>query len=319
LETLIIDAYCHILPSPIAKTARHPKLRSFAGIPQFVDPDQRLKHMEKYGVDVQVLSLVPTVLSGVEISEAIPLCQTANDAIAQIARTSRGRFEGIASVPLPSIGEALDELDRAVNELNLHGVQIFSNIHGRPLDSEEFFPFYERVLEHDVPILIHPVDRNGYELIKQHRLNIMLGWPFDTSLAMVSLVQGGVFDRYPSLKILTHHLGAMIPYFMGRVNCESEPAFVHYDAEAGVEKPLVQYFKKFYADTAVDGWHPALNLGYSFFGPEKTVFSTDYPFGPEGGELFLRELIRGISDMSISEEEKHKIFEDNAKKLFKLG
>jgi aminocarboxymuconate-semialdehyde decarboxylase len=287
------------------------------GIPHLVDPEARLKHMEKYEIGMQVLTLTQNVLDGVTSDEAVRLCKIANDSMCRISERYPDKFKGIVSVPLSNVGEALDELDRAVQDLGLRGVQLNSNVGGRPLDSPEFLPFYDKVVKYDIPILLHPTNWRSYELLEKYELMLKLGWPLDTSQALVRLVFSGILDRYPSLKIVAHHLGAMIPFFMGRLETLllNEKLRGNITAKA---KAAIEYFKMFYGDTAVDGWRPALACGLSLFGPDHVVFSTDYPMGPEAGEWYIRKTLAAVSTLQIPEEDKLKIFEGNARKLLRL-
>jgi aminocarboxymuconate-semialdehyde decarboxylase len=163
--------------------------------------------------------------------------------------------------------------------------------------------------------LIHPADWEGYQLIKDYDLMLSIGWPFDTTQAMCRLVFGGIFDRYPKLKIVVHHLGGVIPYLMGRLQINLP---LTWRQRFKSPKQLLHCFKLFYADTAVNGWRNGLRCGYSFFGPDRTIFATDYPFGPGHGEMFIRETIASIGELPIREKDKLKIFDINARKLLHL-
>ena len=313
---MTIDFFCHIYPKPIFAIVKNERVLSFASIPYFVHPEARLKHMKKYNVNMQVLSMPLTnALKGLNCNDEVKLCRVFNNIISDICHKYPSKFEGVACLPLSSLGETLDEVDRAIQDLDLKGLLVSSNIRGKPLDSQDFYPLYEKAVKYDVPILIHPADWEGYQLIKDYDLMLSIGWPFDTTQAMCRLVFGGIFDRYPTLKIVVHHLGGVIPYLMGRLQTNLQrtwrPRFES-------PKQLLHYFKLFYADTAVNCWRNGLRCGYSFFGPDRTIFATDYPFGPEHGEMFIRETIASIRELPIPEEGKLKIFDLNARKLLHL-
>ena len=140
---------------------------------------------------------------------------------------------------------------------------------------------------------------------------IALAWPFDTSVALARLVMAGVLERLPGLKIVAHHAAGMIPFLAGRFASRDE-------RERRFPKPVLDYFRRFYGDTAVDGWTPALDCAHAFFGTEHLVFATDYPFGPEGGEPFIRQNIEAVKAMRITPAEREKIFATNALKLLRL-
>ena len=141
----------------------------------------------------------------------------------------------------------------------------------------------------------------------------VFGWPFDTTQAVWRLIFGGVMDRYPTLKFVTHHLGALFPYFAKRVEKNVEGWL-----KDKIARPYSEYWKNIYGDTALDGTDAALPCGYAFFGPERMMFGTDYPFGPESGEDFVRSNLAGIKAMNIPEEYKKKILGENTKKILKI-
>jgi len=328
---LIIDLFCHICPRNFLKAyvkTQVPQLLRFveaayaAGDAYFVDENTRLKYMDKYGIDIEVLTLsIPHIWHN--IRDPIKLVTLANDAMAEIAQKNSPRLLGTATLPVLT-GEALDELDSAISDLGLKGVQIYSNMSGDPLDSPAFLPFYEKMAKHNLPIWIHPTHWEYYSWIQDYRLIQIFGWPFDTSLAMARLVFGGILQRYPTLKFIIHHLGGMIPYFSERISGFYDEAIMHphvYGAHLfpyELTKPPIEYFKMMYADTVVNGSIPALKCGFSFYGPEHVVFATDHPFGPEKGERWTREILKSVRALEIPAEDKQKIFEDNARRILKL-
>ncbi len=143
---------------------------------------------------------------------------------------------------------------------------------------------------------------------------ILFGWPFDTSQAVWRLIFGGVLDRYPSLKVVTHHMGAMLPYFVNRINNQ----FNLYLRDK-LPRQISEYWKNLYGDTALEGAVAAYHCGYAFFGPDRIVFGTDYPFGPQAGEAFIRTNLAGVRAMRLSAEIMEKILGENAKKLLKIS
>jgi uncharacterized protein len=152
-----------------------------------------------------------------------------------------------------------------------------------------------------------------------------MGWPYETTAAMARMVFSGLFDRLPTLNIITHHCGGMVPFFAGRAETlwaqlGSRTTDEDYSGVLkGLSKPLIDYFKMFYGDTVLSGSASALRCGLDFFGPDHVVFASDCPFDPEGGPMFIREGIRSIDDLHLSEEVKRKIYYDNARRLLKLG
>ena len=185
--------------------------------------------------------------------------------MADLVRRYPDRFPGfVASLPLTNPDASLRELHRAVEDLGARGFQMFTNVCGRPISAPEFLPLFEAMAAYDLPIWLHPfrgADFSDYatEDRSQYEIWWTFGWPDDTSAAMARLVFAGYFDRFPELKIITHHMGAMAPYFEGRVGpgwdqLGARTSDKDYSAvlEALAKRPL-DYFKMFYADTALFG------------------------------------------------------------------
>jgi aminocarboxymuconate-semialdehyde decarboxylase len=326
---MIIDTFCHIYPqdfltalakakSPLPHATFTAQIKQ--GWENFVDPELRLRHMDCHGVDLQVLSLATPAFESASPKEQIELARIANEGIAETVTRYPKRFLGVATLPMLSIDEALEEMDYAIEKLGLKGIQLFSNIGGKPLDVPELMPFYEKVVRADVPLLLHPTWWSYTDWIMEYGLWNIFGWPFDTSLAMGRIVFGGILEGFPTLKIITHHLGAMTPYFVERIRgfYDQGEQYPNLSTCAKITKPPLDYFKLFYGDTAVYGWKPALLCGLAFFGADHVTFATDYPFGPEAGERYISSTIKSIHELEISAEERETVFSGNAKRLFKI-
>jgi aminocarboxymuconate-semialdehyde decarboxylase len=224
---------------------------------------------------------------------------------------------------------AVRELDRAIRELGATGVQIFSNVNGRPLDEPEFAPLFERMAHVSLPIWIHPArpaDRADYpaEQTSKYEAWWVFGWPYESSVAMTRILFAGYFDRFPDLKIIIHHMGGMVPHFAGRIGpgldqlgarTEDEDLSVH---TRRLRMRPFDYYKLFYGDTALFGARHAMECGLAFFGVDRILFGTDMPFDPEKGPGFIRETIRCLEEMPLSPEERWKIYEGNARRLLRL-
>ena len=198
----------------------------------------------------------------------------------------------------------------------MKGIQISSNIVGEQLDSKRLFPLYEMMADYDLPIWIHPVFSHG-PLPQPFDIATMLHWPLDTSLAMIFLARSGVFEQFPGIKFITHHCGAFVPAFHTRIKAQyfdDPPYTVNKCGEMG--QVWYQNLFKFYGDTSIYGHSaPTLELGYSFFGPDRMVYATDFPaMTPK--EIPLT--IESVEEMTISEDEKNLIFRRNAQRLLKI-
>ena len=278
------------------------------------DPEERIKVMEQYGIDMQVLTQTTPILVGLSAEEAAEVCRISNDAIGKVCRSYSDKFVSFAVVSLLDVKQAAYELDRAINEWGCRGVVIGTNHNNRGVDDPENGPFYEKVCEYDIQVFLHPMNWTSYNLVDEDPAVMRLfGWPFDTTIALLRLLVSGTMERHPTLKVVTHHLGGgMFPFFSNRFNIKFEKL------KKEMKKPLSESLKRVYGDTAVDGTAAALPCGHAFFGTERMLFGTDYPFSPDKGEVYLRENLAIVKDWDLPEEDKDKILGENAKKLLKL-
>jgi uncharacterized protein len=320
-----IDLFCHILPPKyneafVKKARKGFNYEANALRPELANLELRLKTLDKFGGLKQVLTLGAPGVEGAFPDDAVDMARLANDGMAEIVNKYPDRFvAAIASLPMNNVDAALREAERAFKDLKCKGIQVFSSVNGKPLDSPEFLPIYEMMSKYDLPILIHPgkerdVPDYPREKESKHALFLMFGWPFETTLALGRLVYSGVMEKYPNLKIVAHHCGAMVPFFSGRIQAV--------EVAGGGEimkltKPPVQYFKRIYGDTVLGGNTSALMCGYDFFTADHMAFSTDYPY--TGGDFGVAAVIKGIEGMRITDEEKAKIFSKNVRQLLKLA
>jgi len=315
---VIIDYSSHLISPRTIKELEAIRDRHGLGKMRFhfplsnADLQFRISLLDKYEIDKQVISFSSPFLFGLDKGEAKRICSIANEDVAEFCRKRPDRFVGLGHLSLLDVDSALLELDKCVNELGLKGVMIATNENGMGIDSLQIEPVYQRISDYGIPIFLHPTDWESYQLV-QNEMMWIFGWPFDTTQAIWRLMTRGVLDKFPELKIVTHHLGGMLPYFYGRAG--------GYLQAMGEDKWLRgkdEIWKQVYGDTALDGLLGALKCGYEFFGADRIVFGTDYPFGAESGEAFLRDNLTMIKKMSVSSDEKSKILSGNAKKLLKI-
>jgi aminocarboxymuconate-semialdehyde decarboxylase len=332
-----IDIFNHIFPKSfydkMVKTVSdgaHMQKR-VRNIPSIVDLDERFRIMDRFKDYVQIIC-IPNPPIEVLGPPPIPtdLARLGNDGMAELVRKYPDRFPGfIASLAMNDPEAILNEAKRAIKDLGAVGVQVFSNVLGRPLTRPETMPLFDLMAELDLPIWIHPArgadfpDYKG-EPKSHYEIWWTLGWPYETSVAMAHLVFSGLFDRHPNIKIITHHLGGMIPYFEGRVG----PGWDQLGARTSDEdytlvlkklkKRPLDYFRLFYADTALFGAKEATMLGIKFFGSERVLFGSDMPFDPEKGSAYIRWTIEIIDSLDISPAQRQAIYEGNAKRLLNL-
>ena len=332
-----IDVFPHIMPrkffdrmlavAPPGLTLQ----KRMTGIPVLVDVEQRFRIMDRYDGYVQVLTLANPPLEVIGGPEVTPdLARLANDEMAALVGKHPDRFPAfVASMPMNNPDAALREIDRAIDDLGATGVQMFTNVNRRPLDLPEFQPLFDRMAERRLPIWLHPArppavaDYAG-ESRSKFDLWWAFGWPYETSVAMGRLVFSGIFDRHPDLVIITHHMGAMIPFCAGRVGGGLDQLGTRSDdaedvgALGRLRKRPIDYFRMFYGDTALFGAWPAMESGLEFFGADHILFGTDMPFDPERGPGFIRDTIAAMERMRATAQEKATIYEGNARRLLKL-
>ena len=332
-----IDIFTHIYPRAfydrllqVAGDFKDVGKRS-RGVPMLYDLDERFRVMDKFEGYTQILSLpTPPVEVVADKPQATELARIANDGMAGLVRRYPDRFAGfVAALPFNDPDEAAREARRAIADLGACGIQMYSNVNGKPISAPHLLPLFETMASCDLPIWLHPYrgpawsdypaeDKSAYEIWWT------FGWPYETSVAMARIVFAGLFDRFPGLKIISHHMGAMAPYFAGRIG----PGWDQLGARTSDEdlslvlkrlkKRPIDYFKMFYADTALFGAFEATVCGLSFFGVDKVLFASDAPFDPEKGSMYIRETIAVVDRLPISNLEREQIYWRNAAALLKL-
>ena len=335
---LKVDVFNHIFPKPFFRrleevAVNKGAIKRFLHIPYLHELDVRFRMIDEFGGDYrQIVSLsappIETINPDRQIT--IDLAKLANDSQAEVVRAHSDRIPGfIASLPLNQPDASVAELERAVTQLGALGVQVFSNVNGLPLDDDRFTPLFETADRLNCPILLHPARGAGFpdypgESKSKYEIWWTFGWPFETSAAMQRLVFSRLFDRLPNIRIVTHHLGAMIPYFEGRIGpgwdqLGARTSDVDYAAvlKKLAKRPL-DYFRMFYADTALFGAYDATVCGLRFFGADHVVFASDAPFDPEKGPMYIRETIAIVDRLPVSDDERERIYWRNAAALLKL-
>ena len=288
----------------------------------------RFSIMDKFPDVRQILTIAgPNIESITAPADAALCARIANDEMAALVAAHPDRFIGAcACLPMTDIDAALAEAERAIDTLGFLGVEIFTDIAGKPLDSPEFLPIFARMAEYDRPILLHPrrtnttVDYAG-EAHSKFLVYTNFGWPYESSMAMARLAFGGVMDRFPNLKIITHHAGGLVPFFHKRIELswDFNEQLMGYERDgAPGEPPPIERYRRFYCDTAIQGNTAALMCALDFFGPDRMVFATDTPYDNQFGERVYRETIPAVDAMPVSDAVKQQIFEGNARRLFRL-
>jgi predicted TIM-barrel fold metal-dependent hydrolase len=331
-----IDVFNHIV-TPRYREARlkvaPPQMRlqdQERAMPALFDLDARFRAMDTGGDGyVQIINTAnPPVENISGPAEAVELSRIANDEMAELVSRFPERFAGAAAcIPMNDVDAALAELDRAIGQLGFRGVQIYTDIQGRPLDDARFAPLFDRVAALDIPVLLHPVrgpDRPDYPTEDSSRFDTwrVIGWLYDTVSAMTRLTFSGLFDRHPEIKIVTHHLGGFAPYASERIR-EGYDKLLEAARARNEPVPLTKhpydYFHQFYADTITIGSVPALRCGLDFFGADRVMFATDMPFDTQGGLKYVEVALQAMQELDAPPADKAKIFEHNARKVFRLN
>jgi predicted TIM-barrel fold metal-dependent hydrolase len=332
-----IDAFNHFYPpryfEKMGEVAGDLKdmFRRARAIPCIHDLDERFRVMDLFDDYAQVLSLpAPPIetLSKGDPKIALELARIGNDGLAELVAKYPDRFPAfIAQAPLSAPDAGVAETERAITQLGALGTQIYTNVGGKPLDRPEFEPFFAAMDRLRKPIWLHPsrgAEHPDYldEPKSLYEIWWTFGWPYETSVAMARLVFSRILDRHPGVKVIAHHLGAMVPYFEGRVGPGWDQLGKRTSDEdyfallKSLKKRPLDYFKEdFYADSAVFGSRAATICGLEFYGVDHVVFASDCPFDPEQGPGYIRETIKIIDSLDLTREERDKIYYKNLEKL----
>lgn len=332
-----IDAFNHFFPSryfaeflatPAGSKDLGKRVRS---IPALSDLDLRMRLVESFDNYSQVLSHgLPPIdrLWGPEQSPEI--AKLANDGLAEVAAKHPSHFVGwTALLPMNNADAAPREAERAIRN-GANAIQLTTNVNGLPLDDARFLPVFEVIAKCRVPILLHPSRTRAMpdfptEKISKYEISSVLGWPYETSVVMARLIFSGILDRFPDLKIVAHHLGGVVPYLEGRVGHSFDQLGARTSDEdygsilKSLKKRPLDYFKTYYADTAVEGARAATICGLEFFGEDRVLFATDCPFDKEKGPGYIRETIKVLDSLQLSQDAIDKICFRNAISSFGLA
>jgi uncharacterized protein len=278
--------------------------------------------MDRFGDYAQVVTLaVPPLEELGGPQAALELARSANDEIAEIAGRYPDRFAGFtAALPMSDPDAAAAELDRAMTQLGALGAQVYTNVSGAPLDDPRFRPVFDVVTGHGGTLWLHPTRSevwSDYPAEDRSRYGIWwsLGWPYETSVCMTRLVFSGYFDRYPDLQIIAHHAGAMVPHFAARLAAPLEDP--DRDAiMAGLAAPPLDYFRRFYTDSALFGAPHAVRCAVEFFGAGHVLFGTDMPLG---GPAVVADTIADIEALGLGAAATEAIFSGNATRVLRLA
>lgn len=278
--------------------------------PGALNTSDRIREMDRLGIDIQVVS--PThhlFMYRAEIGAARAAARVQNEGIAEAVKASGGRLLGNATLPLQDKEAALEELRYAVDVLGLSGIEIGTNIGGRNLDDESLYPIYERAEDLGMPIFIHPNDIMAPDRHKKYYSPIVVGTLAETTLAITSIVFGGILDRFPRLRLIFSHGGAAVPYQAGRLEHASRVR----EECRGLKRSVSEYLKTLYYDSVLFK-REALEYLVREVSASQVLLGTDYPFNM--GDPDAHRLVESLGGLSRGEREM--ILAENARRLYRL-
>ena len=331
-----IDAYTHFFPKKffdwMLETAGDYKDmgKRVRAVPALFDLDHRKKIVDMFPDYAQILSYPQPPLERLaKPGEVDGLARMINDGFADLCAKNRDHFPGfVAQVSLAAPDAGAREAERAIKELGALGVQIYTNVAGKPIDLPEYEPFWAKMNDLGKPIWLHPArganDLPDYpsETKSLYEIWWAFGWSYETGAAMARLVFSKTLDKYTKLKIIVHHFGGIVPMLEGRIGNGWDQLGTRTTDEdyvalrQSLKKRPLDYFKNdFYADTAAFGGAPATRCGMDFYPADKIVFASDCPFDPEKGTLYIRETLRILDDLNIPKAQREMVDHGTLEKI----
>ena len=240
------------------------------------DPAERIKEMDDTNVSVQVLSTIPVLFNyWSKAKDGLETSRFFNDHIAETVAKTPKRFMGIGTVPLQDIDLSIQEMERCYRELNMPGLEIGSNINGINLSDQQFFPFYAAAEKLGCALFVHPWEMMGEQQMQKYWLPWLVGMPAETSRAICSMIFGGVFEKFPKLRVAFAHGGGSFPITIGRIEhgFNVRPDLVAVDNTIDPR----DYIGKFWIDSLVHD-EKAMNYIIDVMGENNICLGSDYPF-----------------------------------------
>ena len=282
----------------------HRGARFFGVTPPMSDPNKRLEDMDRVGIDVEVISLSTPNIFFADETRQPEVARILNDAYADLIAKHPGRFKGFASIPMDAPDAAIEELHRAIDGLKLNGVVLLSNIKGRALTAPIYRPFFEEANRMNICIFLHPMLPANPEPYTEYVLGPLVGFPFDTTLAVARMCFDGMLRELPNIRWVIGHLGGAIPYLMERLDSGYRDFA---ECRVNIDQPPSTYLKKLYYDTVTFSSYN-LRMVRDLVGVDHMVMGSDYPHLLGS----IERSVSSIDQMSIPEPEKERIFSGTA-------
>ena len=241
-----------------------------------INPEVRMKEYDKFQTQVQVLSTIPVMFSyWAKPEDGLTVAKHLNDHISEVVAKNPKRFVGLGTLPMQSPELSVKEIERCMTTLNLKGFQIGSHINDMNLSDERLHPVYAALEKHDACLFIHPWDMMGQEKMQKYWLPWLVGMPAETSLAICSMIFGGIFEKFPKLRVAFAHGGGAFPFTLGRIQhgFEARPDLCAIDTKTDPKKMI----GKFFVDSLVHD-QKSLEFLVDVMGKENICLGTDYPF-----------------------------------------
>ena len=277
----------------------------FFGIqPPMTDVGKRIEDMDRVGIDVEVISLSTPNVFFADADHQPEIARMVNDAYADLAARQPKRFKGFASIPMDAPDAALKELHRAINDLKLNGVILLSNIRGRVLTSPTYRPFFEEANRMKLCILLHPMLPSDTEPFREYVLGPIIGFPFDTTLAVARMCYDGLLRDFPDIRWIIAHIGGGVPYLMERM----DNGFRDFaECRVKIDQLPSTYLKRLYYDTVTFSPY-TLHMARDMIGTDHMLMGSDYPHLLGS----IERSVTSIESLNIPQHEKQRIFEGTA-------
>ena len=277
---------------------------------------KRIAHMDQVGIDMQILSLTSPGVQVFESSLATRLAAASNDALAEAVRAHPTRFAGLAAIAPQDPVAAAREIERAAQELKFNGLIVNSHTKGEYLDAEKFWPILEAAQALDMPIYLHPREPAASWVAPYLDYGLWFaGWGFaaETGLHALRLILSGAFERYPKLRIVLGHMGEGLPFWLQRIDNRYLLEEKIHAARKLPRLPSEYFLENFVITTSGVTSMPALRLSLDVLGVDRILFAADFPYEDDA------EAVRFMDGASVTEEERRKIYEVNATRIFRLA
>jgi 5-carboxyvanillate decarboxylase len=278
----------------------------------------RIKDMDDTGIARQILMLTAPGVQVFDADLGVALARSCNDFLADAIGRYPDRFSGLAAIATQSPSDAAKELERGVGTLGLKGAIVNSHTRGEYLDDEKFWPIFEAAQALDVPIYIHPTTPSAAMIdpfLERGLDGAIFGFGVEVGLHVLRIILSGVFDRFPNLKIVIGHLGEALPYWLFRIDFMHErmvTANRYPNVRKLNRKPSECFRENIYITTSGMAWEPPILYAQTVLGMDRVMYAMDYPY------QFVPEEVAVTDNLPIGDEDKKRLYQTNAERVFKL-